>query len=111
MTTLYVFLDDGCSERGHQCLVLVRDFTSLLLLVSTVTRVFDKCPKIPNDIVIHVSDFLMFLLDSMILLYFRVCIYICLFSGERQEALGEMGTKCIVTTTRITFIIVSRFAR
>ena len=109
IAALCMFLSSNYDKEKRKYLVLMESLTAVLLFMDATAYIFRGYPGITGSIMVHVSNFLVFFLSEVILIFFHAYVCLYLLSGEERKTFRRVKAGYMIATAGVLLVVVSQF--
>ena len=104
-----MYLSSNYDKEKRSCLVYMQLFTAILLLCDALAYVFRGYPGEIGFWMVRLSNFTVFFMSDIVLMYFHkyVCVY--LFSKEQRKTLLRVKAGYVIACVGAVLVVISQF--
>ncbi len=104
-----MFLSNSYNKEKRKYLMELEGLAALLLLMDVIANIFRGYPGELGSVAVHVSNFLVFFVNEILLAFFHAYVCICLLSKEECKSLRRVRAVYLMATLAAFLVIVSQF--
>ena len=106
---LCMYLSNNFDRKKRKWLLLMQIFTALLLFNDALAYIFRGYPGRTGCYIVHISNFIVFVLSDVILFFFHVYVCSYLFTGEEWKNIRRTRSVSFLCATGVVLVIFSQF--
>ena len=106
---LCMYLSNNFDNKRRKWLLLMQIFTAVLLFNDALVYIFCGYAGVMGCFIVHISNFMVFVLSDVVMFFFHVYVCSYLFADEEWKNIRHAKSASYICATGVVLVIILQF--